>query len=100
RLQDQVPPFPFDDVKRQIESGLGRPVEELFACFEETPLASASMAQVHVARLQSGEDVVVKVQRPGIAAEVRADASILVILAQLLELVVEEFSTYRVHDLA
>ncbi len=100
RLQDQVPPFPFADVRTQIESGLGRPLEELFASIEEEPLASASMAQVHVAKLQSGEDVVVKVQRPGIAAEVRADASILVILAQLLELVVEEFSTYRVHDLA
>lgn len=100
RLQDQVPPFPFEQVKTQIERGLGRPLEELFASFEEKPLASASMAQVHVAKLTSGEDVVVKVQRPGIDAEVRADASILVILAQLLELVVEEFSTYRVHDLA
>jgi ubiquinone biosynthesis protein len=100
RLQDQVPPFAFELVRRQVESGLGQPLEELFGSFAEQPLASASMAQVHTATLRDGQSVVVKVQRPGIAAEVRADASILVLLAQLLEMVVEEFSTYHVSDLA
>jgi ubiquinone biosynthesis protein len=100
KLQDQVPPFPFEEVQRQIKATLGQPIEELFADFEEQPLASASMAQVHAATLPSGEEVVVKVQRPGIDAEVKADASILVLLAQLLELVVEEASTYRAADFA
>jgi ubiquinone biosynthesis protein len=100
RLQDQVPPFSFEDARLQVEQELGRPLEELFATFDETPLASASMAQVHAATLESGDEVVVKVQRPGIDAEVRADSSILVIVSQLLEAVVEEASTYQVHDLA
>ncbi|MFZ9888306.1 MAG: ABC1 kinase family protein, partial [Myxococcota bacterium] len=100
RLQDQVPPVPFADVRLQIERGLGRPLDELFASVDENPLASASIAQVHAARLGDGADVVVKVQRPGIAHEIRADASILLLLARLLELVLEEFATYRVHDLA
>jgi ubiquinone biosynthesis protein len=100
RLQDQVPPFPFDDVKKQVEGALGKPLAELFTSFDEKPLASASMAQVHAATLAStGEAVVVKVQRPGIADQVRGDAAILVVLAQLLELVVEEASSYRVTDL-
>lgn len=100
RLQDQVPPFPFDAVRTQVERELNRPLEELFASFDDKPLASASMAQVHAATLPGGEEVVVKVQRPGIGAEVHADASMLVVLAQLLEAVVEEASTYQVKDLA
>ena len=99
RLQDQVPPFPFDDVKKQVEGALGKPLAELFASFDEKPLASASMAQVHAAILPSGEEVVVKVQRPGIEEQVRGDAAILAVLAQLLELVVQEASSYHVTDL-
>ena len=99
RLQDQVPPFPFAAVRTQIETQFGRPLEQVYAAFDETPLASASMAQVHAATLFTGEEVVVKVQRPGIADQVRGDAAILVVLARLLELVVEEASQYRASDL-
>jgi ubiquinone biosynthesis protein len=100
RLQDQVPPFAFEDVKKMIESELGKPTSELFDDLCEEPLASASMAQVHCATLPSGEEVVIKVQRPGIEDRVRADASILVLLSQLLELIIEEASAYRAKDLA
>ncbi len=99
RLQDQVPPFPFADVQKQIEAGLGRPLHDLFPTFDEKPLASASMAQVHAARTAQGEEVVVKVQRPGIEAQVRGDTGVLVVLAELLELVVLEAHSYHVADL-
>jgi ubiquinone biosynthesis protein len=98
RLQDQVPPFPFHDVRLQIERALGKKPEELFASIDEVPLASASMAQVHAAKLHSGEDVVIKVQRPDIQEQVRADAELLVVIAQLLELFVEEASRYHATD--
>lgn len=101
KLQDQVPPFPFAEAKAQVEREFGRPLDELYDHFEERPLASASMAQVHRARLKGSDDeVVVKIQRPGIAEQVAADASILVLLAQLLELIVEEASHHHAVDLA
>lgn len=98
RLQDQVPPFAFADVKAQLERSWNRPIMEVLASIDETALASASMAQVHAATLPSGEHVVVKVQRPGIEEQVRRDAEMLVVLAQLLELVTEEASRYRAAD--
>ncbi len=84
-LQDRVPPFPFEAARRCIEEELGRPVEHLFAHLEEEPLAAASLSQVHAARLPSGEEVVVKVQRPGIEATVTTDLDILRRLASLAE---------------
>ena len=65
KLQDRVPPFPGAEARHLIEASYGRSVTEVFAQFEETPLAAASIAQVHVARLRGGEEVVVKVLRPG-----------------------------------
>jgi len=70
---DQVPPFDFAEVKRTIEAETGRAIEASFQHIDETPLAAASIAQVHIAMLKSGEEVVVKVQRPNIAAAVSAD---------------------------
>jgi ubiquinone biosynthesis protein len=99
RLQDAVPPFGLDDVKAQLASAWGGALTDHVAWFDETPLASASMAQVHAARLKDGSDVVVKIQRPGIADQVKNDAEMLVLLAQLLERVVKEASTYRAVDL-
>ena len=64
RCRDQVPPEPFAVVRRVVEEDLGRPLEEVFARFDPEPLAAASIAQVHRATLRTGEDVVVKVQRP------------------------------------
>lgn len=89
-LQDDCPPLPIDEVRREIEHGLGRPVAELFAALDEAPLASASIAQVHLARTHAGERVVVKVQRPQIRARIESDLALLYYLAMLLEAVVEE----------
>ena len=85
KLQDQVPPFPSAEAQQLIEAALGQPVGELFAMFETAPLASASVAQVHAARLHSGEDVVVKVVRPGIEQVIRQDLALLYTLAGWLE---------------
>lgn len=85
RLQDKVPPFPPEASVALIEEQLGAKVEQVFARFEREPLASASVAQVHAAQLKSGEEVVVKVIRPGLKPVIRADMSWLFILARLAE---------------
>jgi ubiquinone biosynthesis protein len=85
RLQDRVPPFPAAEARHIIEEELGAPVEELFADFQEEPLAAASLSQVHGARLRTGEEVVLKVQRPGIEAQVATDLEILRRIARLAE---------------
>jgi ubiquinone biosynthesis protein len=83
-LRDQVPPEPFADVRAVIEVDLGGSLAELFAWFDETPIAAASIAQVHAARLHTGEDVVVKVQRPRVAQLFRDDIAALSWLAPRL----------------
>ncbi|MFQ5487951.1 MAG: ubiquinone biosynthesis regulatory protein kinase UbiB [Gammaproteobacteria bacterium] len=85
RLQDSVAPFPGHIARAMVEKTLGRPVTETFAVFDETPIASASIAQVHAARLLDGREVIVKVVRPGIEAVIRRDVSLLYILADLAE---------------
>ncbi|MFE5341942.1 ABC1 kinase family protein [Isoptericola sp. NPDC056578] len=84
-LQSDVPPAPWDQVEAVVESSLGRPVGEVFAAFDTEPLASASVGQVHAARLLDGRDVVVKVQRPGAREQVAVDLAILGRLARRLE---------------
>jgi ubiquinone biosynthesis protein len=93
-LQDDTSPLPIDAIRQQIEVGLGRKVADLFAELEETPLASASIAQVHRARTHAGERVVVKVQRPRIREQIESDLALLYYLAKLLEAVVEETGVY------
>ena len=83
KLQDRVPPFPGKDAQRIVEKSLGKPVSELFAAFDETPLASASVAQVHAARLHDGAEVIVKVLRPEVDKQIRADIALLQELARL-----------------
>src|SRR5690625_1953109 len=85
KLQDQVSPFPGAQARLIIERALGQPLEVLFSEFDEIPLASASSAQVHVARLQDGTEVVVKVIRPGIERIIRDDIQLMYTLADLLE---------------
>jgi ubiquinone biosynthesis protein len=85
RLQDEVSPFPVEDVKRIIREDFGKGTEDLFASFDDTPMASASVAQVHRATLTTGEDVVVKVRRPGVRETLEVDIMILHELAGLLE---------------
>lgn len=90
RLQDAVPPFAFEQVRAQVEAGLGRPLEEAFAEFDPEPMASASIAQVHRARTGAGIEVVVKVQRPNIRPRIEADVELLYVFARLLESVFEQ----------
>ena len=70
---DRVPPFPFEQVQQIVESELGKPMNEAFAEVTRAPIAAASIAQVHAAKLPSGQDVVIKVQRPKIRGRVDAD---------------------------
>ena len=85
-LLDSVPPADTAEVHELFKKELGAEPTELFAKFEEQPFASASIAQVHFATLHSGEEVVVKIQRPGIRRRVAADLQILKRFAQLVEL--------------
>ena len=85
KLQDKVPGFSFEEVNAQIQRELGYPAEELFAEFSTTPLAAASIAQVHRGKLRSGEEVVFKVRRPGIVKIVETDIDVLMGLAYLIE---------------
>jgi ubiquinone biosynthesis protein len=81
KCRDQVPPEPFDVVRRTVEEDLGARLDDVFEHFDETALAAASIAQVHAARLLTGEEVVVKVQRPQVAELVRKDLRVMAWLA-------------------
>jgi len=94
KLQDAVPPFGSAAARNQIESALGRPIAELFAEFDDAPIAAASIAQVHRARLFSGEEVAVKVRRPGLEQVIGTDLEILRGLASLLEENAPELRAY------
>jgi ubiquinone biosynthesis protein len=83
KLQDRVPPFPGTEARAIAERAYGKPIGEVFAEFDETPLAAASIAQVHVARLNGGEDVVVKVVRPGVRERIERDLEVMYVLAGL-----------------
>ena len=85
KLQDQVPPFDSDTSIQLIETALNKSINDVFEDFDSTPLASASVAQVHAATLYSGEDVVVKVVRPGIDKIIASDIQLMYLAAQLLE---------------
>jgi ubiquinone biosynthesis protein len=85
KLQDRVPPFPGSEARALIEQSYGRSVTEVFAQFDESPLAAASIAQVHTATLPGGEDVVVKVLRPGMRAVIERDLEVLHALADLAQ---------------
>jgi len=85
KLQDRVPPFPGAAARAIVEKELGKPVTELFESFTEQPHASASIAQVHLARLQDGRDVVVKVVRPDIRITIERDIGLLYVVAELAE---------------
>ena len=84
-LQDNVSPIAVAEIRKVIESNLGQSVEALFDEFSEAPLACASIAQVHTARLKTGESVVIKVQRPGVREAIEADLNILHFFARQLE---------------
>src|SRR3990172_1717455 len=94
KLHDSVTPFPFKDAVKVIEAQFGRPVSELFSSIEETPVAAASIAQVHRAVTRGGQEVMVKVQRPGIEQTVDTDIAILGYIARLVEKYMPESRLY------
>ncbi|MGV3487153.1 MAG: ABC1 kinase family protein [Tuberibacillus sp.] len=99
KLQDQVPPFSFAEAKLVIEEELKQPLEVLFASFAENPIASASIGQVHRAVLHSGEEVAVKVQRPGIEKIVDTDLDILEELGAVAEQRFHWVREYRLREM-
>ncbi|RIK75907.1 MAG: ABC transporter, partial [Planctomycetota bacterium] len=94
KLQTNVPADPPSVVTELVEEDLGRPLQDVFSQFNDVPVASASIGQVHRARLTTGEDVAVKVQRRDITRRVRVDLEILQGLAQLAERI-PELACYR-----
>jgi len=94
-LQDKVPSFSFADVRQIIKKETGQSIEELFDPFDPEPLASASIGQVHHACLKNGEEVAVKIQRPGIHKIVEVDLEIMLHLATLAERHIEEIAFHR-----
>ncbi|WP_168210970.1 ABC1 kinase family protein [Persicimonas caeni] len=100
RLQEHASPADPDAVRQLLEAELGRPVDEVFSEFDWEPLASASLGQVHAARLPTGEEVAVKVQRPGIAAAVDRDLAIISRLAETIETHTEWGRDFGVSEIA
>ncbi|MBW2367743.1 MAG: AarF/ABC1/UbiB kinase family protein, partial [Deltaproteobacteria bacterium] len=95
KLQDEVPPHPFEEIRSIIESELQNPIDDLFSQFDAQPIASASIGQVHKGRLLTGEAVAIKVQRPGIEKVVEVDLEIMLHLATLMERHVAEMALLR-----
>ncbi|MBF0417420.1 MAG: 2-polyprenylphenol 6-hydroxylase [Magnetococcales bacterium] len=95
KLQDEVPPFPIETVRRIIADDLDGPVEQFFLRFETTPVASASMAQVHRALTREGQEVAVKVMRPDVEALVEQDIQMLTTLANLIETHIPELQRFQ-----
>ncbi|MCK4535649.1 MAG: AarF/ABC1/UbiB kinase family protein [Desulfuromonadales bacterium] len=95
KLQDKVPAVPTIEIRKHLQDELGAPVDELFAEFRSTPIATASIAQVHLGRLHSGEQVAFKVRRPGIVQTIETDIDILTGLAYLIEQHIEGAKIYN-----
>ena len=90
---DKAPPVPFEDIRKILQEELGRPIESVYEYVDPTPLASASIAQVHGARLRgSQEDVVIKVLKPGIEYFLVADLNFIYVVARIFEFLSPEFS--------
>jgi len=98
KLQDQVPPFCGTLAQANVEKSLGKPISELFTHFETTPLASASIAQVHAATMKDGTDVVVKILRPNIKKHVTRDLDILLIIARLISIFIPEMRRFKPYE--
>ena len=98
RLQDNVKPFPYEEVEAIVEQELGVRMSKAFSRFDREPLAAASLGQVHMAALRDGREVVVKVQRPGIVEQIADDFDVLNHIARLLETHVETARRHRLMD--
>jgi len=95
KLQDHVPPFDFEHVKTIIASEFGRPYNEIFESIDKTPLASASIGQVHRAKINNNDQIAVKIQRPGIRKTIETDLEIMLHLASIMENNIEEVAAFR-----
>ncbi|MBI5073117.1 AarF/ABC1/UbiB kinase family protein [Candidatus Woesearchaeota archaeon] len=95
KLQDTVSPFPFEKVKKIIEEEFNKPLSDIFSSFEKEPIAAASIAQVHKAKLKNGKVVAVKVMRPDVIKDMTQDIRILEKIADLFEKHVVESRPYR-----
>lgn len=93
RLHDRLPAIDFDEVRAVVEAEFGQPIAELFATFDEEPLAAASIAQVHTATLHDGRQVVVKVRRPGLEQRITEDIAVLTYVAALAEQIAPRLRT-------
>jgi ubiquinone biosynthesis protein len=99
KLQDRVPPFSFQEVREIVQLELGGDLSDIFRHFEETPLAAASIGQVHRAVLRTGENVAVKIQRPNITTVIETDLEILQDLAALAEHRLKWAAKYQIRDM-
>ncbi len=99
KLQDQIPPFDYEDAKQIVESELGQPIHHIFKYFSKAPLSAASIAQVHLAVLKNGKKVVVKIQRPNIKETIEHDMHVLLYFARLIEKYIEDSRKYNPHEL-
>jgi len=95
KLQDQTTALPFSELAAQVEEDLGAPIEQIFPYFENEPLAAASIAQVHRARLENGHDVIVKIRRPKIRKTIEADLRLLERLAGIVDSEIAELRRFR-----
>jgi len=99
KLQDKVAPITFEEAKLRIETELGKPIQEIFAEFDETPIGAASIGQVYKGKLISGEDVVVKVQRPHIRRKISTDIAIIREIARRSEEYLENRGITNVNEI-
>jgi ubiquinone biosynthesis protein len=95
KLQDRVPPFPYDVAREELTRELGQDVEIIFSEFDQTPIAAASVAQVHRARLRDGEVVAVKIQRPEVREKMEEDILIMLLLARVAEKLIPDLRKNR-----
>jgi ubiquinone biosynthesis protein len=95
KLQDHVPPVPIQEIIPIVENSLGRKLADAYSSFDTEPMATASIAQVHAARTLDGDDVVVKVKKPGVAKQLKQDLEIIELIAQLIETSIPELKTFR-----
>lgn len=100
KLQDEVPPVPWEDIRQVLEEELGSPPEEIFGYIDPHPLAAASLAQVHEAKLTGRQKVVIKVQRPHILPNIRTDLEIIQDIARYAEQHLTLGQIYHVGDIA
>jgi predicted unusual protein kinase regulating ubiquinone biosynthesis (AarF/ABC1/UbiB family) len=98
QLQDKVPPHPYHEIREQLSQALGKPPEEIFSSFDETPIAAASLGQVHKAVLRTGEAVAIKVQYPGIEKIIETDIRMFAVVVRIMQGRQGKVNLKRIHE--